>query len=84
MTLSKDVAAQIDAAYDYRGHVTITFTDGKTVVGYLFNRVLDGADPFVEYYPKDSDERARVPAATIAKVELTGKDFAVPFTPPAK
>lgn len=84
MAISKDIAAQIDAAFDYRGHVTITFTDGRKVEGYIFNRALEGAEPLVDYYPKDSDARTRVKAETIAKVELTGKDFAVPFTPPAK
>jgi hypothetical protein len=84
MALSKDIAAQIDAAFDFRGHVTITFTDGKKVEGYIYNRALEGAEPFIDYFPKDSDQRVRAKAETIAKIELTGKDFAVPFTPPAK
>lgn len=84
MPVSKEVAAQIDAAFDFRGHVTITFTDGRKAEGYIYNRMLEGAQPFVEYFPKDSDARTKVPAESIAKVEMTGKDFAVPFTPPAK
>lgn len=86
MTISKEVADQIDAAFDFRGHVTLTLDDGKTVVGYLFNRELAPfkGEAYVEVIPKDSEERLRVPAARVKSVALTGKDFAVPFVPPAK
>ncbi len=36
-TLSKEVAAQIDQAFDFRGHVTVTFPHSKVVQGYPFN-----------------------------------------------
>ena len=39
MTVSKEVAAQIDEAFDFRGHVTVSFIDGKTLEGYLFNQI---------------------------------------------
>ena len=42
MTLSNEVAKQIDEAFDFRGHVTVSFTDGKTMEGYLFNRDQQG------------------------------------------
>ena len=35
------VAAQIDAAFDYRGHVTVTLKDGKVIEGYIYHRNLD-------------------------------------------
>jgi len=86
MPIPADVAAQIDAAFDYRGHVTLTLSDGKTVEGYLFNRELTPlkGEPYVEVLRKDSDERLRFAAADVKAVALTGKDFAVPFVPPAK
>lgn len=86
MSLSKEVAAQIDEAFDFRGHVTVTFTDGKTVEGFLFNRELQPfkGEAYIEVIPKDSDERRRFPAESVESVALTGKDFAVPFVPPAK
>jgi tRNA G37 N-methylase Trm5 len=86
MTISPDVAAQIDAAFDFRGHVTVTLTDGSKMEGFLFNRELKPlkGEPYVEVIPKDSDERVRVPAAKVKAVSLTGKDFAVPFVPPPK
>jgi hypothetical protein len=87
MTLSKDIAAQIDAAYDHRGHVTVTFTDGKTLEGYLFNREhapFPSGEAYIELIPKDSERRLRFPSATVQSIALTGKDFAAPFVPPAK
>lgn len=86
MTLSKEVAHQIDEAFDYRGHVTVTFTDGKTLEGYLFNRELSPmkGEPYIEVIPKDTDERKRFPADAVKGVVLTGKDFASPFVPPKK
>ncbi len=86
MALSKDVAAQIDAAFDFRGHVTVTLDDGRTVEGYLFNRELTPlqGEAYIEVMPKDSDERRRFPAASVRAVAMTGKDFAQPFVPPAR
>lgn len=86
MTLSKDVAAQIDAAFDFRGHVTVTFADGRTLEGYLFNRELAplNGEAYIEMIPKDSDQRLRFPAASVKSAALTGKDFASPFVPPQK
>jgi hypothetical protein len=86
MPLSKDVAAQIDAAFDYRGHVTVTLQDGRKVEGFLFNRELAPVkgDAYVEVLVKDSEERLRFPAESVSAVALTGKDFAQPFVPPAR
>jgi hypothetical protein len=86
MTLSKEIAAKIDEAFDFRGHVTVTFAGGKTIEGYLFNRELAPfkGEAYIEILPKDSDERLRFPAASVESVELTGKDFASPFVPPTK
>ncbi len=85
-TLSNEVAAQIDAAFDFRGHVTVSFADGKTLEGYLFNRELAPmkGDAYIEMIPKDSDQRLRFPAADVKAVAITGKDFASPFVPPKK
>ncbi len=86
MTLSNEVSKQIDEAFDFRGHVTVTFTDGKTLEGYLFNRELAPmkGEGYIEIIPKNSEERLRFPAASVKSVTLTGKDFASPFVPPAK
>ena len=86
MTLTNEVAKQIDEAFDFRGHVTVSFIDGKTMEGYLFNRELTpmSGEAYIEMIPKDSDARLRFPAASVKAVAITGKDFASPFVPPAK
>jgi hypothetical protein len=86
MSISKEVAEQIETAYDYRGHVTLTLNDGKVVEGFLFNREVAPlkGEPYVEMMPKDSDERVRFAAKDVKSVAITGKDFAVPFVPPKK
>lgn len=86
MTLSNETAKQIDEAFDFRGHVTVTFADGKTLEGYLFNRELAPmkGEAYIEMIPKNSDDRLRFPAASVKSVAITGKDFASPFVPPKK
>ena len=86
MTVSKEVADQIETAYDYRGHVTLALNDGTTVEGFLFNREMAPlkGEPYVEMLRKDADERLRFAAEDIRSIAITGKDFAVPFVPPKK
>ncbi|MDE2144188.1 MAG: hypothetical protein KGJ84_17405 [Elusimicrobia bacterium] len=86
MSVSKEVAEQIEIAYDYRGHVTLTLNDGTAVEGFLFNREVTPlkGEPYVEILRKDSDERLRFAAKDVKSVTLTGKDFAVPFVAPKK
>lgn len=86
MSVSKEVAEQIEAAYDYRGHVTLTLNDGTAIEGFLFNREVQPlkGEPYVEILRKDSDERLRFASKDVKGVTLTGKDFAVPFVAPKK
>jgi len=86
MSISKEVAEQIETAYDYRGHVTVTLNDGKVVEGFLFNREVAPlkGEPYIEMMRKDTDERVRYAAKDVKSIAITGKDFAVPFVPPKK
>ena len=86
MSVSKEVAEQIEIAYDYRGHVTMTLNDGKVVEGFLFNREVAPlkGEPYVEIIRKDSEERLRFASKDVKSVALSGKDFAVPFVAPKK
>jgi hypothetical protein len=86
MGISKEVAEQIETAYDYRGHVTLTLNDGTVIEGFLFNREVTPlkGEPYVEILRKDSDERLRFASQDVKSVTLTGKDFAVPFVAPKK
>ena len=78
--IPEDLAAQVEAAYDYRGHVTIVLAGGETLEGFVYNRVRarpklpDGG--FIEVFLKDSDASRRLPIPEIRSIELTGKDHA--------
>jgi hypothetical protein len=86
MGVSNTIAEQIEAAYDYRGHVTLTLNDGKVIEGFLFNREASPlkGEPYIEMIPKDTDERLRFASKDVKSIAITGKDFAVPFAPPKK
>lgn len=79
MTISAKLKDQIEAAFDFRGHVTVSFADGRAVEGFLFNRQLEGpalAEPFIELCLKGSGDNQRFPVAGLASIELTGEDTA--------
>lgn len=71
------LAGQIEAAFDYRGDVTVTFTDGTTFDGFVFNRSLNNGLGFIELYPQ---EKAAAPkrfeVSRIQSITLTGEDTA--------
>lgn len=71
-----EIHDQIEAAFDYRGHVTLTLADGSAVEGYVYNRDLRAAEPYVELFVKNSDERRRIPVKALKAVGLTGEDCA--------
>jgi hypothetical protein len=75
---------QIDAAFDYRGHVTITLKSGEHVVGYVYNRQFAhlklGEPPYIEMFLAGSGERQKFALDGIHAVELTGKDYAAADT----
>lgn len=70
-----NIEEQIEKAYDFRGHVTVSLKDGKTVTGFLFNRIT-GKDAYVELYPKDQPGSLKFAVAEIAKIDCTGEDCA--------
>ena len=80
MNPSNEIERQVEAAFDYRGHVTITLKDGKSLTAFVYGREF--ANPrapeqhTIEVILKDSDERRRIPIASIERIELTGTDYA--------
>lgn len=74
-----DLETQIEKAYDYRGHCTVTLKDGGTVVGFVYNRVrADAYQPvsYIEMFPKDHSESVRFAFSELSKLECTGEDCA--------
>lgn len=74
MTISDELRAQIDKAFDYRGHVTLSLKDGKSVEGFIYSRDFERG--YLDLMVKNSDERRRLELSQIAGVAFTGEDAA--------
>jgi hypothetical protein len=79
-TPETDLEKQIEAAFDYRGDVTLTLSDGETLVGYVFNRDFAPhptlrSGPFIEVSLPNGEKR-KLELGKIKAVDLTGKDHA--------
>jgi len=70
-------AGAIDAAFDYRGDVTLRLADGSEVVGYVSNR--DAGRGVVTIYPVNEKPRD-IAYGQIAAVAFSGKDPAAGHT----
>lgn len=70
--------AALEQAFDYRGDVTLTLTDGTSVFGYVFDRRrgVGLSASSVRLLTPESNERVVVPFDRIARVEFTGRDTA--------
>jgi hypothetical protein len=70
------LAEVVDRAFDYRGDVTVVLHDGRELVGYLFNRNRDAAEPFVQMFERESSGPSSILYARIRAIRFTGKDTA--------
>jgi hypothetical protein len=66
----------IERAFDYRGDVTIVRGDGAELVGYLFNRDIQSATPFVQVFAAVGGDPITIPYADIRSIRFTGRDTA--------
>ena len=65
----------VDLAFDYRGDVTVTLNTGHAVVGYVYNRDGEAAEPYLQMFdPSGASHTLRY--TEIRTVEFTGKDTA--------
>ncbi len=73
-----DLCDALEKAFDYRGDITITRTDGSTVEGYVFDRRRGPslAESRLRLLPKDSHEKISLSYADIAALAFTGRDTA--------
>ncbi len=64
----------LDAAFDYRGDLTLRLRDGSTLEGFLFNRSSEAKPPTAEVFVKGEDAARILPYVDIVGVSFTGKD----------
>ncbi len=66
----------IEAAFDYRGDVTVEMRDGTKVEGYLSNRHPAAVPPSIELFRRGEDGVRVIAYAEIAAIGFTGTDTA--------
>jgi transcriptional antiterminator Rof (Rho-off) len=72
----EDLEKVLEIAFEYRGDVTITLKSGDKLVAYIFNRVTNVPEPYIECYPRNEEERRAIPFKEIVGVAFTGIDTA--------
>ena len=79
-TLASDteIFEALEKAFDYRGDVTLTLKDGRTINGYIFDRRtgLDLQSSAVRIIPSTERTKLTIPYADIAALAFTGRDTA--------
>lgn len=65
----------VERAFDYRGDVTVVLRDGREVVGYLYNRDRNAAEPYVEVL-EPSGPSVTLRYRDIRTIRFTGRDTA--------
>ena len=68
------LAQIIEHAFDYRGNVTLSLTDGALLECYVSNRNATGPAPFIEYFDVEGNGPTPLPYARIAGILFSGKD----------
>lgn len=73
-----EIHAAFEKAFDYRGDVTLTLKDGRTIQGYVFDRRTGAtlADSAVRVIPANERVKLSVPYSDIAALAFTGRDTA--------
>jgi hypothetical protein len=73
-----EIREALEKAFDYRGDVTLTLKDGRTINGYIFDRRMGTtlADSAVRVIPANERAKVRVPYSDIAALAFTGRDTA--------
>ena len=66
----------INLAFEYRGDVTVTRSDGSRIAGYVFNRDGEASEPFVQVMPSSGEAPVTIPYSDVRRVQFTGKDTA--------
>jgi len=64
----------IDKAFDYRGDVTLTLTNGQQLEGFMSNREAKATPPRVQFFIKGEEKPHVIPYSDITAIAFTGKD----------
>lgn len=73
----EDLEGAIEAAFDYRGDVTLYLDDGSELRGYIANRNGRAPEPFLDLHPADGSSARRIPYGRLEGISFTGRDTAI-------
>jgi hypothetical protein len=76
MATDAERRAAVNAAFDYRGDVTLFLQDGVKVAGFVSNRDFDAGAPYLEIFTATSAAPQRIPLSEVVGIEFTGADTA--------
>jgi len=78
MASEAEIREVLEKAFDYRGDVTLTLKDGRTVNGYVFDRRTGATleDSVVRVIPANDRAKVTVVYSDIAALAFTGRDTA--------
>jgi hypothetical protein len=78
LATEEEIHAALEKAFDYRGDVTLTLKDGRTVAGYIFDRRTGAtlATSAVRVIPANERTKLTIPYSDIAALAFTGRDTA--------
>ena len=78
LATDEEIHAAFEKAFDYRGDVTLTLKDGRTINGYIFDRRTGTtlADSAVRIIPATERTKFTIPYTDIAALAFTGRDTA--------
>jgi hypothetical protein len=73
-----EIREALEKAFDYRGDVTLTLRDGRTINGYVFDRRtgVNLATSAVRIIPATDRTKLTIPYSDIAALAFTGRDTA--------
>jgi hypothetical protein len=74
----EEIREALEKAFDYRGDVTLTLKDGRTINGYVFDRRTGTnlATSAVRIIPAAERTKLSIPYSDIAAMAFTGRDTA--------
>jgi hypothetical protein len=74
-----EIREALEKAFDYRGDITITLKDGRSIEGYVFDRRSTGpslTDCAIRVMPKNDPGKLTIAYGDIAALAFTGRDTA--------
>jgi hypothetical protein len=74
----EEIRTALEKAFDYRGDITLTLKDGRTITGYAFDRRTGKtlADSAVRVIPSTERTKLTIPYSEIAALNFSGRDTA--------